>query len=124
MLRNPLISSSLLCGIPVVLLKEDKLSVLRAWKNNSTNEFQSISDFDSDALFQTFTVRDSYHSLLMESQLPPLPGSAETEKRVVQESAKALDSGRERVCHRGGDVEGDSEPFNKLLQIEQFDLVL
>lgn len=73
MLRNPLISSSLLCGIPVVLLKEDKLSVLRAWKNNSTNEFQSISDFDSDALFQTFPVRDSHHSLLMESQLTPLP---------------------------------------------------
>lgn len=45
--------------------------------------FQSISDFDSDALFQTFTVRDSHHSLLMESQLTPLPGSDETEKRVV-----------------------------------------
>lgn len=88
------------------------------------NEFQSISDFDLDALFQTFTVRDSHHSLLMESHLTPLPGSDETEKRVVQESAQALDSGRERLWHRGGGVEGDSEPFNKLLQTEQFDLVL
>ena len=43
---------------------------------------------------------------------------------MVQESAQTLDSGRERLCHRGGDVEGDSEPSNKLLQTEQFDLVL
>ena len=71
--------SSLLCGIPDVLIKEDKLSVLRAWKNNSMNEFQSISDFDLNASFQTFTVRDSHHSLLMDSQLTPLPGSDETE---------------------------------------------
>lgn len=88
------------------------------------NEFQSISDFDLNTLFQTFTVRDSHHSLLMESELTPLPGSDETEKLVVQESAQTLDSGRERLCHRGGDVERDSEPSNYLLQTEQFDLVL
>lgn len=44
-------------------------------------EFQSVSDFDSNAFFQIFPVRDSCHNLLMDSELAPLPGSNGTEKQ-------------------------------------------
>lgn len=73
MLRNPLISNSFRHGIPETLLRGDKCNVLRVWEKKKIidryDEFQSLSGFNSSALFWPFTVEGLHPSLVTKSEL-------------------------------------------------------